>query len=190
MELKSDLLCKGNVWYKIGQGYGYTEKPKFFNTFWGVFKTCLAIGILYDTQLEEEDDTEEKMTLPRTMFNRNSAEVQFFFQTAILTSNCINLSEKDRLYLAFSEDIPAEEMEDDGFETLKEGISVEALNFDKITFLKKFANYGAKKMLENLSENDSETMENIAQFLVDSFDGKTEELRRMEEVEELIDDIY
>ena len=191
MELKSDIICKGNAWYKVGQGYGYNEKPKFFNTFWASFKLCMAIGILYDKQLEDENSAEEedKMTIPRTMFNRNETEMQFFFQSAILTSNSINFSEKDRLYLAFSEDISEEEMEGMDYEILTKDVSEEALNFDKIAFLKKFANYGVTRLVENLSDNDCETMENLATFLIDSYNGETDELIKMKEVEELIEDI-
>ena len=114
MEIKSDIICKGAAWYKVGKGYGYNENPKFFDTFWASFKLCMAIGILYDRQLDDESDyeEEEKMTLPRTMFNRHGEEMKFFFQSAILTSNCIDLSEKDRLFLAFSEDVSEDELEE------------------------------------------------------------------------------
>ena len=191
MEIKSDIICKGSAWYRVGHEYGYNEKPKFFDTFWASFKLCMAIGILYDLQVEDENDAEEeeKMTVPRNMFNRNNSEMQFFFQTAILTSNCVSLSEKDRLFLAFSEEISADEMEGEDYAILTEGVSEEALNFDKVQFLKKFANYGATRMVEFLSSSDSETMEDLANFLIDSYNGETDELIKMKEVEELIDDI-
>lgn len=190
MEIKSDIICKGAAWYKIGQGYGYNEKPKFFNTFWASFKLCMAIGILYDKQLEDvEGEEEEKMTVPRTMFNRHDEEMKFFFQSAILSSNCINLCEKDRLYLAFSEDVSEDDMDGDDYETLTKGISEEAIKFDRVLFLKKFANYGATRLVEQLSEIDSQTMENLADFLVDSYNGDTPELIKMKEVEDLYDDI-
>lgn len=191
MEIKSDIICRGHVWYQIGQRYGYGEKPVFFKTFWATFKLCVAIGILYDKQLDDEDDAdeEERMMVPRTMFNRNMGEMQFFFQSAILSSKCIDLSEKDRLYLAFSEDIPEDEMEGEDYATLTKDVSQEALNFDKVGFLKKFANYGASRMFEALADNDIETMENLATFLTDSYKGDTDELARMADVEELIEDL-
>lgn len=191
MEIKSDIICRGSAWYKVGQGYGYNEKPKFFNTFWATFKLCMTIGILYDKQTDDEvnSEEEEKMTVPRSMFNRYDEEMKFFFQTAILSSNCVELSEKDRLFLAFSEDVTEDEMEGDDYEVLTKGISEEALKFDRIQFLKKFANYGATKLAEQLSEIDSETMENLAEFLIASYTGETDELIKMKEVEELIDDI-
>lgn len=191
MEIKSDIICRGSAWYKVGNGYGYIEKPKFFSTFWAAFKLCMAVGILYDKQLDDvtEYEEEEKMTVPRTMFNRYDEEMKFFFQSAILSSNCVNLSEKDRLYLAFSEDISEEELEGEDYDVLTKGVSEEALKFDRILFLKKFANYGATKLAEQLSSIDSETMDNLATFLIDSYNGDTDELLKMKEVEELEDDI-
>lgn len=186
MEIKSDLIFKGSTWNSVDRGY----RRKIFDTQWGIFKICLSIGILYDTQIEDEEaeEYEEGLNIPRTMFNRNGTEMQFFFQTAILTSKCVELSEKDRLYLAFSEEIPEEELEGEDAELLKKGVSSEALNFNKIEFLRKFANYGATKLNACLSINDSETMEQLMNFLTSSYKGETEELKAMKEVELLIDD--
>lgn len=171
MELKSDIVIKGSTWYKVNQGL----VKRVFDTQWGLFKICLSIGILYDKQLEEDrsNDAVDGINIPRTMFNRYAGEMQFFFQSAILTSKVIALSERDRLYLAFSEEITDEEMEGEDGEAIKKGVSEEALNFDKIEFLKKFANYGAKKIEECISNNDSEIMENLMEFLNDSYNGET-----------------
>lgn len=189
MEIRSDIECKGSTWYKVG--HGYSESNKIFETFWGEFKICLAIGILYDKQIDDEEltDDEEKLTIPRTMFNRHSQQMDLFFQSAVLTSKCIDLSEKDRLYLAFSNEISEEEMNESEAEELRKGVSEQALSFDKIKFLKRFANYGATRLLECLDDNDSVTMENLAQFLVDSYNGDTTELIDMVRVEELEDDV-
>ena len=188
MELKSDIVLKGDIWYKVNQGY----VRKFFETQWGLFKVCLSVGILYDSHAEDEKgaDAEDGINIPRTMFNRNAAEMQFFFQSAILTSNTVNLSEKDRLYLAFSEEISEEEMEGEDAETLKKGVSEEAINFDRVEFLKKFANYGAAKLAECLTSNESETMENLMEFMNSSYNGETPELLKLKVVsdnDELVD---
>ncbi len=188
MELRSDIVLKGDSWYKANQGC----VGKFFDTQWGLFKVCLSIGILYDSQQEDDKsaDAEEGINIPRNMFNRNAAEMQFFFQSAILTSNTVNLSEKDRLYLAFSGDISEDEMEGEDYETLRKGISQEALSFDWASFLKRFANYGATKISECVTNNDSETMENLMEFMNASYKGETPELIKMREVSddvELVD---
>ena len=194
MELKSDIVLHSNTWQKVDIGY----RKKLFRTQWEIFKICLSIGILYDKQLgisdtnddidDQENENKSGLEIPRNMFNRYSAEMVFFFQTAILTSKCISLSEKDRLYLAFSEEVSEDELDDDDETILKNGVSEEALTFNKIEFLKRFANYGAEKLLYCLSNNESETMENLMDFLNKSYKGETEELKAMSEVEDLLDD--
>lgn len=62
-----------------------------------------------------------------------------------MTSKVIALSERDRLYLAFSEEITDEEMEGEDGEAIKKGVSEEALNFDKIEFLKNLQTMVQKK---------------------------------------------
>ena len=185
MEIKSEITLKASVWSSVDHGY----RRKIFETQWDIFKICLAIGILYDKQLEnEKNEDEEGLNIPVSMFNRNSAEMQFFFQSAILTSQCVDLDEKDRLYLAFSDEILSEELENEDEEALKKGVSDAALTFNKIEFFKKFANYGATKLNECLSANDSETMVSLMEFLNASYKGETEELMELKEVEDLIDE--
>jgi hypothetical protein len=114
----------------------------------------------------------------------------FFFQLAILTYYTVDLSEKDRLFLAFSDEITEEELEGEDIDLIRKGVSEEALTFDKIAFLKGFANYGAEKLSKCVTNNDSETMESIMEFMNDSYNGKTPELKKMKEItdsEELID---
>lgn len=184
MEVKSHLICKGEAWYQINNKLVHT----FFDTLWDAFKLSISIGILYDQAKEELDDGEEQATVPSNMFNRNSEEMSYFFKTAILTSTLVDFSEKDRLYLAFSEDVKAEELEGDDQELLIQGVSEKALSFDKVAFLRNFANYGAEKLAACISINDNETMENLMDFLNDSYDGVTEELMKMKELNEEFDD--
>lgn len=122
------------------------------------------------------------------MFASHAGEMDYFFNAAILTSNTVSLSEADRLFLAFSEDITEEEMEGEDINAIKHGISEQALNFDKVGFLVKFANYGVTKINEQLDSNENTIMENIAQFLAQSYKGETPELQKMHEVEDMIDD--
>lgn len=184
MEVKSHLICKGEAWYQINSKLVHT----FFDTLWDAFKLSISIGILYDQAKVELDDGEDQATVPSNMFNRNSEEMSYFFKTAILTSKLVDFSEKDRLYLAFSEDVKAEELEGDDQELLIQGVSEKALSFDKVAFLRNFANYGAEKLAACISINDNETMENLMDFLNNSYDGVTEELVKMKELNEEFDD--
>lgn len=184
MEVKSHLICKGEAWYQINNKLVHT----FFDTLWDAFKLSISIGILYDQARAELDDGEEQATVPSNMFNRNSEEMSYFFKTAILTSNLVDFSEEDRLYLAFSEDVTDEELGGNERETLIQGVTKDALAFDKAAFLKGFANYGAEKLAACISNNDNETMENLMDFLNDSYNEVTEELLQMKELSEEFDD--
>lgn len=187
MEIKSDIEFKGEDWATINQKL----TGKFFSTLWEVFKLSVSLGILYDNQLEEAgevvDTSKAVATIPRTMINRYSEEISYFFKTAILTSRQVKLSEKDRLYLAFSEDVSEEELEESDEELLKKDVSEEALNFNKINFLKGFANFGATKIANCVSNNETETMESLMKLLIDSHDGTAEELIQMKRIDYLVE---
>lgn len=182
MELKSDIVLKGIDWAELNNRLVGT----FFSTQWGLFKACLSIGILYDSHCEDikGDDGDGGINIPRTMFNRESSIMDFFFQSAILTTNRVDLNEKDRLFLAFASEISIDDMEGEDYSILTHGVSEDALNFNKILFLKKFANFGASKLVKCISNNDNETMEQIMDFLMESYHGETEELLKMKEVTE------
>ena len=165
---------------------------KFFDTQWALFKVCLAIGILYDRRIEELPKTAEveegSRSIPRNMVANHAADMNYFFNAAILTTNTTSLNETDRLYLAFSEEITEEEMEGEDIEVIRHGVSEEALKFDNLGFLVGFANYGVTKMCEQIDPNINVTMENISEFLIMSYQGETPELRQMREVEDILDD--
>ena len=208
MEIKSDIPLRGDEWGKainatvsgvrgannwnaaIANGVS-----KIFDTQWALFKICLAIGILYDSQIEEfpkssdsEDDSGK--SIPRNMFASHSGEMDYFFNAAILTTNTVSLSETDRLYLAFSEDITEEEMEGEDYSTITHGVSEAALKFDKVNFLCKFANYGVTRINELIDTNENTTMENLSKFIIDSYKGQTPELQIMHEIEDIIEDVF
>ena len=183
MVITTDVPCKGEAWYQIDQRL----KDTFFKSLWEAFKLSMAIGILYDKAAIDASDYDDKVTISRNTFMQHAEEISYFFKTAIITSKLVDFSEKDRLYLAFSEDVTDEELESDERDTLIQGVSEEALSFDKATFLKGFANFGAQKLAACISNNDNETMENIMDFLNDSYNGVTEELLQMKELNEEFD---
>ena len=71
----------------------------------------------------------------------------------------------------FSDEIPEEELEGEDADLLKRGVSEAALTFNKLEFLRKFANYGAVKLNNCLSANDSETMEELMTALDADWEG-------------------
>lgn len=187
MELRSDIEFTNESWGEINEKL----KGTFFETLWDAFMLCVSIGILYDSGVADKNEKDEKVmaSIPRTMYNRHSEDMSYFFKTAILTTNRVSFSEKDRLFLAFSEDVNVEELEGNDEEILKNEVTDEAINFNKIAFLKEFANFGAMKIVKCITPNNSETMENIMTFLDDSYNCRTDELLEMKKIEELTDDL-
>lgn len=183
MVITTDVSCKGESWYQID----HRLKDTFFKSMWEAYKLSMAIGILYDQAAKDANDNDDKVTISRNMFIQHAEEISYFFKTAIITSKLVDFSEKDRLYLAFSEDVTEEELENDERDVLTQGVSDEALSFDKAAFLKGFANYGADRIAACISNNDNETMENLMDFLNDSYRGETEELLQMKELNEDFD---
>ena len=127
MVITTDVSCKGESWYQID----HRLRDTFFKSMWEAFKLSMAIGILYDQAAKDVNDNEDKVTISRNMFIQHAEEISFFFKTAIITSKLVDFSEKDRLYLAFSEDVTEEELESDDRDVLTQGVSDEALSFDK-----------------------------------------------------------
>ena len=107
MVITTDVSCRGESWYQID----HRLKDTFFKSMWEAFKLSMAIGILYDRAKKDTSDNDDKVTISRNMFIQHAEEISYFFKTAIITSNLVDFSEKDRLYLAFSEDVTEEELE-------------------------------------------------------------------------------
>ena len=190
MEIR-DMTLTGGVWRNIRNNYLDT----FFETQWDIFMLAAAIGILYDRQAtagelgeDKKPDGQAPINVGRGMLSQNHSKISYLFQTAILTSNCTNFSNKDRLYLAFSEDISQDDLEPGELEELTEGISKDALEFDKLQFLVRFANYGAIKLDEQIAKTPRETMENLSTFLTDSYLKITPELMEKYKTDDLMEE--
>ena len=169
MEITTDVILKGNLWKEL------TEKLRpIFKTNWEVYKICTGIGIMYDKQCEYEMDKEENpISIPRTILQRNSGELDIMFQSAILSTTIVEYNENDRLYLAFDDE--------------------RAIEFNKMQFLTKYANYGACELKKLIGIDDLETMENIKNFLISSVEGHNFEIdpitEKLENIELQVEDI-
>ena len=163
MEITTDVLLKGENWKNICKLKGI-----IFETYWQIYALCASIGIMCDKQKESEVTEEEPNNIPRSVLvhHENMALLDFMFQTAILTTTCVEIDEDTRLDLAFGK---------------------EKNNFKRLDFITKFANYGAYKINKELEKADTENemMEAIMTFLNATYLQETKILTEdLEEYEE------
>ena len=148
MELTTDVLLRGETWANTIEKLSpiFPNRPQY-----SIFMLCIAIGIMYDQRIEtfEEGDEPPKNVSRNVMQNNDNGRLDFMFQAAILSTTTEDISEEDRLELAFGE---------------KEG-------FKKLDFLTEFANFGVTKLAGFVGETDVESMENIKEFLVSTIEG-------------------
>lgn len=149
MEIRSDILLRGSKWGKTIDSLSCIFSTR---TNYSIFMLSLAIGIMYDERIEGFDDEgEEPRNVPRNVISNNdNGKLDFCFQAAILSTLTISLSEDERLELAFGE----------------------KTDFNKISFLLSFANFGVLKLSELIGDTPLESMENIKNFLVKTVEGR------------------
>lgn len=160
MEITTDIYLRGSNWRKaldmLSPFFPQSLQPNY-----SLFAIGIAIGIMYDKQEniageETAEEKENKISVPRTVLHPHNNDLDFLFQTAILTSNLVKLTEKERLELAFSPDCKIE--------------------FNKFDFLSKFANYGIGVLLQKITDDPIETMENIKTFIASTVEGYNYEI--------------
>jgi len=164
MEITSDVLLKGLCWTKsldlMKPFFPTSSQPNY-----SLYALSIAVGIMYDKQLDiagdEVDDIDLKRSVPRTVLHPHSSDLDFLFQTAIISSSLVDFDEKDRIALAFDPECK--------------------IKFNKIEFLTKFANFGVTKLYEKLSSDPIETMEKLKNFLAQSIEGYNYELDEIDD---------
>ncbi|OJV65158.1 MAG: hypothetical protein BGO41_00940 [Clostridiales bacterium 38-18] len=165
MVISSDILLKGKIWRNTVSALSNIFKTR---TNYSIFVICSTIGIMYDKQIESfEENSEDPIYVPRNVISQYGDELDFIFQTAILTTELIDLNEEKRLELAFGEENKEE--------------------FDKVKFLIKYANFGITKLSEKIGIDELETIENIKIFLVSTVEGSNFEIDSIEDAIEEID---
>ena len=149
MELTTDASLKGPIWAETLDKLRGTV----FETYWDVYALCISIGMMYDCQIESDAmvpagyDAEPR-SVPRNMLGhaQNKALLEFMLQTALVTTKHLDMTEEERLELAFGSDIK--------------------LEFNPVAFLTKYANYGVTKLNEVISDSeDVELLEQLMTFL-------------------------
>lgn len=153
MEITSDIHLKGTAWNKSITGLSSIFTTR---THYNLFMLGLAIGIMYDKRIETPEEAgEEIKSVPRNVINNNdNGKLDFYFQAAILSTLTESLTEEERLELAFGE----------------------KTDFNKLTFLTQFANFGATKLADMVGSTTLESMDNIKNFMVSTVEGRNFEI--------------
>ncbi len=160
MELRSDIMLRGTAWDTAFKSLSDIFKTR---THYSIYIICLAIGLIYDKRIDvPEENGEEERSVPRNVIvNNDNGKLDYFFQAAVLSTITEDFTEEERLQLAFGD----------------------KTEFNKISFLTSFANYGVTKLIECIGTTNIESMENIKNFLI-----ATVEDRNLD-IDELSDDI-
>jgi len=153
--IASDIMLYGAEWPIAIEAFDkfFTQRIRY-----DLFLLATAIGVVYDKRCDIRPDDESENTppsVPRNVFNSNSAPFDELFTTAILTTSTVDLSDERRLQLAFGEDDK---------------------QFDKRSFLQSYANFGIKKLIELIGDDELETADNLKRFLILTVDGSNLDL--------------
>lgn len=153
MEITSDIQLKGTAWNDAIKGLSEIFTTR---THYSLFMLALSIGIMYDKRIETpEGNGEDVKSVPRNVINNNdNGKLDFYFQAAILSTLTENLTEEERLELAFGENS----------------------DFNKLAFLVQYANYGATKLANLVGSTTLETMDNVKNFMVSTVEGRNFEI--------------
>lgn len=149
MELTTDVSLRGTAWNQAIDTLAPIFKTR---TNYSLYMLALTIGVMYDRRVEKpEENGEDIRNVPRNVLqNNDNGKLDFIFQAAILSTTTEQLSEEERLDLAFGE----------------------KTEFKKLDFLTQFANFGVVKLVELIGDSTVETMDNIKNFLVQTVEGR------------------
>lgn len=153
MEITTDIHLKGTAWNKAITGLSEIFSIR---THYSLFMLSLAIGIMYDKRIENpEENGEEVKSVPRNVINNNdNGKLDLYFQAVVLSTITENFTEDERLELAFGE----------------------KADFNKISFLLQFANFGATKLADLVGSTTLESMDNIKNFMISTVEGRNFEI--------------
>ena len=171
MEITGDVILKGSNWRKALDAFA-PFFPQFLQPNYSIYSIGIAIGIMYDKQLDiagEEVENEIRPQVPRTVLHPHNEQLDFLFQTAILTSNLVEFSQDDRMKLAFSPTCD--------------------IKFNKFEFLTKFANFGVTRLLEEASDDPIETMENVKKFIASTLEGYNYDINSISDEDLNVEDL-
>lgn len=169
MNISTDILLKGSNWRLASEKLKpfFCSQPNY-----EMYYLAISIGIVYDKHelIAGEEDDLPPLSVPRTVLFSHNTDLDFMFQTAILTSKNVSFSDEERMKLAFDHNTD--------------------IQFNKFEFLNKFANFGINKLLSKLTDVELETMDNIRQFVTTTIDGHNLDIEKQseEELDEIFED--
>ncbi len=152
MEITTDVLLKGTAWNNVIEKLSpiFRTRPHYM-----IYMLAMSIGIMYDQRvasLPEQEDEQTKSVPRNVLTNNDNGKLDYFFQAAILSTTTEQLSEEERLELAFGDKDRTE--------------------FNKMLFLTQFANFGVTKLEELIGTSTLESMDKLKNFLVASVEGR------------------
>lgn len=165
MEIRSDVSLKGTIWRRTLEKFQKFWPSQGSQPNYNLYAMSISIGIMYDKQLDEleieSDDYENSLSVPRTVLQQHNSDLDFMFQTAILTSKLVDYKDEERLKLAFDTKCD--------------------IRLNRFEFLTKFANFGVTKLLEISCDEPVEMMEKLKKFLASSVEGYNYEINKISE---------
>lgn len=159
-----DVVLQGEIWTETINKLviGSSNKGKIFPFYYSLFFLCAAIGINEDEIVEEfEPGQGDQKSIPRAAQSNISSQINYFYETAVLSSKCLKLKDEERVKMAFSD---------------------KEINLsDRMQYLLKFANYGVTKIKECISEVDEDTIDKIIEMC--------EKLYKHREIDKILEDL-
>lgn len=173
MEITTDVTLKGGCWRKALEAFA-PFFPQSLQPNYSIYAISMSIGIMYDKQLdmagdETDEERDSRPTVPRTVLHPHNTDLDFLFQSAILTSEWVDFSEEERMKLAFNPSCD--------------------IKINKLEFLTKFANFGVTKLLEQSTDEPVDTMERLKKFLASTVEGYNYEIDSISDDDLGIDDL-
>lgn len=173
MEITTDVILKGGNWRKAFTLFA-PFFPQSLQPNYSIFIISMSIGMMYDKQLdmageETEEEKDNRPSVPRTVLHPHNTDLDFLFQSIILTTSLVDYTEEERMELAFSPTCQ--------------------IKLNRLEFLSKYANFGVGKLIEQSSDDPIETMEKIRTFLAQTIEGYNYEIDAISEEDLSIDDI-
>lgn len=134
------ILLHGEIW---ADTIDKLMELKIFRTYYDIYKLCITLGIFFDKQIENTKSTIIR-TIPVTMPINDMANLQKYFETAVLTSELNILKGLDideKIMIAFNPEY--------------------VIPFEEIDFLTMFANYGVTIICKWITKDDLSTIRNF-----------------------------